>query len=186
VTEPPELIVREAVRMSTLSPCAKSKRGAITFIPDERPNLCVVLAGGFNGQPEPFKCDASERCRAACGKLCEHAEDRAIRASILEFERVFTCGVDSGIKLDLVHAKTIDGALVAGGHPSCWQCSRTILGCGFIAGVWLYEAKQVHSMHVDEFMVAKAEQAGPLFGVWVRYAAVDFHRVTLENCGLTK
>lgn len=61
---------------------------------------------------------------------------------------------------ELLHIKVRDGEPVASGGPSCWQCSRMILEAG-IAGVWLLHEKG-----------------------WRRYLAEEFHRLTLENCGM--
>ena len=119
----------------------------------------VSASSGHNAQPPGFECDGSVECRANCGKLCEHAEASALRslASPPHLHGVRT-------KLcDMVHAKVIDGELVPSGPPSCWQCSRAILADGRIGGVWL-----VH-------------EAG-----WRRYGATEFHRLTLETCGLAR
>jgi hypothetical protein len=64
---------------------------------------------------------------------------------------------------ELVHVKVVDGLVVAGGGPSCWQCSRLALEVA-VAAVWLYE--------IDN---------GPR---WRRYTAEEFHRATLVACGL--
>lgn len=61
---------------------------------------------------------------------------------------------------DLLHVKVVDGLPVASGGPSCWQCSRTIVDAG-IVGVWL-----LHE------------------GGLQRYTAAEFHRLTLQACGL--
>jgi deoxycytidylate deaminase len=57
---------------------------------------------------------------------------------------------------DLLHVKTVDGQIVPSGVPSCLKCSRLILGAGLL-GVWLYH------------------ETG-----WRRYAASEFHRLTLD------
>src|SRR5690606_17136333 len=70
VTPPTALIVRTLVRMGQLSPCAKSKRGVV--IADER--MTTIVANAFNGPPPPFTCGGDDACRAACNKICVHAE----------------------------------------------------------------------------------------------------------------
>lgn len=63
-------------------------------------------------------------------------------------------------KADMLHIKTVDGVPVPSGPPSCWQCSRNILAAG-ISYIWL--------LHEEG---------------WKRYYAADFHRLTLQHCGL--
>lgn len=63
--------------------------------------------------------------------------------------------------LEMLHVKTVDGDLVPSGGPSCWQCSRSISRDQRIAAVWLFH------------------EAG-----WRRYPTEEFHRLTLEVCGL--
>lgn len=92
-------------------------------------------------------------CRATNAKRCVHAEMRAVREA------------GRGRGGDIVHVKVVErGELVAGGGPSCWQCSREILDAGF-RGVWLYE-----------------KSSG--FDCWRYYTAVDFHRATMLTCGI--
>ena len=63
---------------------------------------------------------------------------------------------------DLIHAKVDDdGNFCLSGPPSCWQCSRMIADSK-IARIWLF--------HED--------------GGWTYYEADEFHRLTLEHCGL--
>lgn len=61
----------------------------------------------------------------------------------------------------LVHVKTVNHKLVPSGPPSCWQCSRLILDCGAVSDVWLFH------------------ETG-----WKSYSALDFHTLTLRECGL--
>lgn len=163
---PPVDVVALAVQAANRSPCAKSKRGAVLWCPptpsehaivadDLREHGMRIVSTGHNarvGSP----CDGSPRCRQTCGKRCEHAEAAAIRwARATTWPR----------PLELLHAKTIDGHLVAGGPPSCWQCSKAILVDGRIGGVWLY----------------RDMPSGP---TWVRYSVDRFHALTLSNCGI--
>lgn len=63
---------------------------------------------------------------------------------------------------EMLHVKIdTSGKLVAGGGPSCWQCSRDALEAR-IAVVWLYEERAI----------------GPQ---WRQYTAEEFHRVTCAN-----
>lgn len=174
---PPDWIINCARIEGMNSPCAKSQRGVVLFnqsFEDTRVRLgmnapegpapwtslarSIVMATGFNGPPEGFSCDGSERCRANCGKLCVHAEQRAILEG---------CTLDDVGDLDLLHVKVVNGVVVPGGGPSCWQCSRQIVDVGLL-GVWLFES----------------EDLDPRIGNWKYYTAHEFHTVTLKNAGL--
>lgn len=128
MTAPPDFAIRAAVEVGRRSPCSKSKRGAVVYVP----HIGAIIGVGHNAQPSPFACTADERCRESCGKLCVHAEARTIRDALV------TAGSHNLNGLELVHAKVANGLLVPGGGPSCWQCSREVLDVG-LAAVWLYE-----------------------------------------------
>jgi deoxycytidylate deaminase len=191
---PPEHVIAEAVAQAKCSPCAKSKRGAVVFDAFHK-----VVGIGYNHQPEGFACDGSEFCKSACPRLCLHAEDVAIRGLDPDY---------SGYGLDLVHVKVVDSALVPGGPPSCWQCSRVIaqIGCA----VWLFEAQRWHTECRCKacWRTTIIPQGGSTTGVctqcndignlldrgkvkyditsgeWRRYEAHAFHEITLRNSGL--
>lgn len=173
-----------------------------------------VISTGRNCQPAPFVCDGgSPRCREVCGKRCVHAERRALDG-MLSMLGGFVPQVDrEPSDLDLVHVKLgTDGRVIAGGGPSCWQCSREILDVG-IGGVWLYEAMpEEWCPHTDMPRTecsfcqgadciadrGKCDTPGPcdhdvidrhgglpvVTARWRRYGAEEFHRVTLRNCGM--
>lgn len=126
--DPPANVIAEAIALANKSPCAKSKRGVVIWEPGT--NGGILLSGGHNAPPFGFPCDGSAACRANCNKLCEHAEQEALR--------VLTIHPIPGVELELLHVKTVDGQLVPSGGPSCWQCSRSIARDTRIAGVWLY------------------------------------------------
>ena len=214
--QPPASIISFAEDVARRSPCAKSKRGAVVFQGQNPRNGAnpTIYGHGFNGQPDPFRCTGTDRCRRLCGQLCEHAEGRAIRsASGCVF--VTSGRAESGEPdVDLVHVKIgEDGKLVAGGSPKCWQCSRAILDCGFIAGVWLYQrVPEENCPHIVESkrtdcMLCQGEACNLCSppgsrtrcvhdvmerhhglampdAVWHRYTADEFHRTTLRNCGM--
>ena len=185
-SQPPDIFIQTAIVYANQSPCQKSKRGALIYehqdgnvyiIPDDRP-----VGRGYNGLPDIQVCDGSEACRRDCGKICVHAEARAIRDALTSprsFARSILYRTPGGATLSpltnhrLIHVKTVDGDLVAGGPPSCWQCSKDILDCG-LDGVWLFE-------HDDEHP-ASAVTSGK--GVWRYYTARHFHEVTLQNIPL--
>lgn len=156
--KPPDNIIEVARRCALWSPCAKSKRGAVVFDPSYPDGK--VLGRGWNHQPRGFACDGSDACRVACGKLCIHAEDAAIR----DVHDDWKCeGVGD---LELVHVKVVGEAVVPGGGPSCWQCSRLVVEVG-LKGVWLYELAP--------------GLAGGWPGEWRFYRAEEFHRLTLQH-----
>ena len=65
----------------------------------------------------------------------------------------------SALPFDMLHIKMADGEPVPSGPPSCWQCSRLI--AELVRFMWLF--------HEDG---------------WRRYTGEEFHRLTLEHCGL--
>jgi deoxycytidylate deaminase len=135
-----ERLLPDAAKVAVRSPCAKSQRGAIVFDSD---GLIVgrgfIIGRGFNAQPKPFACDGSDACRSSCAKLCEHAEQAAIR--------------DSGRYAQgahMLHVKVIRGVAVPSGEPSCWQCSRAILAAG-IQTMWLLHDDGVRGYTAADF-----------------------------------
>lgn len=196
MTEPPSYAVIAAQLAAMKSPCAKSKRGAALFdsviaeggARAGRRNPMLYGGTGFNGQPTPFRCDGSKACRAACGQLCLHAEQRAIIEAIRS-DDVGPRGAD------LVHVKVVDGVVVPGGGPSCWQCSRLVVDSG-IRGVWLFEQTDCPSercpfctgefcnVHQDGCECGSVERhtgIQPPQGEWTFYDADQFHRLTLRH-----
>src|SRR5262249_48917990 len=134
-TLPPQSMIDLAIEVAMQSPCAKSKRGAVLF-DDE----CHVWGTGWNGPPFLVegtlgKCDGSEQCRQHCSQRCLHAEIR----TIIEGMRIAR-GWEGGSFPAMLHVKIDEtNKIVAGGGPSCWQCSRLIVDVAFITGVWLYQ-----------------------------------------------
>ena len=143
-----------AIRAACESSCSKSKRGVIIW----NPHLNTYTTAN-NSPPlaSSFQCDGSDECKANCGKVAVHAEDRALRQWLMI----------NGIKAwsegtEMLHVKVVDGKAVPSGEPSCWQCSRIIADQkGIISGMWL--------LHEDGLK---------------RYDPIDFHRITLKNCNL--
>lgn len=170
--EPPANVVAEAVRIGAESPCAKSKRGVVIWLSDQDLSHLagcldgvryVVEACAHNARPDG-PCDGSDACRRDCGKVAVHAEEAAILkcADLRSWaEEWFRNGHRKQIVVEMLHVKVVDGQAVPGGPPSCWQCSRLILAAK-VDYMWLLE-----------------DGRG-----WVRRTAEDFHRETLQNCGL--
>jgi hypothetical protein len=200
MSAPPDFAIRAAVEAGARSPCDKIKRGAVVFSGTGYRDG-FILGVGHNAQPSPFACTGDARCRSACGKLCEHAEQVAVREALIDPR------ADGTLRgLHLVHAKVVDGDLVAGGGPSCWQCSRLVLAVG-LDGVWLYQRTWEECLSEDGCSycagtacaecedVPHASRHSPehhdrhhdLVEVsprWRYYTAEDFHRATLAACGI--
>lgn len=203
---PPDYAIQVAREVALKARCAKSKRGVVLFAIDwdESTDEVAVIAGkGFNGQPEPFRCAASEACRRDCAKLCLHAEDRAIRQALVEWSS------PPLNDLELLHVKVVDGEVVPGGGPSCWQCSRLVVEVG-LRGVWLFEAQRWHTEcrckacsrittipqgggttgvcaqcdHVGNLLDVGKRVYDLASGAWRFYSAVEFQRATLSECWL--
>lgn len=195
---PPSGIIELAEAKARLSPCAKSKRGAAVWRAGELDFVrSPIVHLGFNGPPAPFTCDGSAECRATCNRRCAHAESRAI-VSAIEYEHA------RGAEMLHVKINGAGGSLIPGGPPSCWQCSRDALEAG-IAAVWLFEAdpprcpkcgndagaihripQQIVSPNVTGAVMTGhgftyACHAEPVTGVWRRYTAEEFHRITCAN-----
>lgn len=151
--KPPEWVVERAIAAARRSPCAKSRRGAILW--DPRFPKAPAIAEGFNGPPMG-DCTRDDVCREVCGRVCAHAEARALYGS------KGPASPTAPRYLDLLHVKVDDaGDLVAGGPPSCLPCARTILDVGCVDGMWLYESA-----------------GGP---VWNRYSAAVFYVLSRLN-----
>lgn len=138
--------LQEAIRIGSLSPCAKSKRGVV--LSDRG---CGLLGSGYNHPPDGFVCDASQECQANCNKLCVHAEMDAVAN--------FTGGIKTGtfrwddlerLRPEMVHVKVVDGEGVPSGGPSCWQCSRHVINFG-ITAFWLLHEDGLRCYSPDEF-----------------------------------
>lgn len=164
LTAPPSHVLAQAQRIAAVRPpgrCVKSPRGAVVF--DSASH--VIHGWGFNAPPLPMTCTGTERCRKICRRICEHAEARAIDATLQAVD-VGGLARDRRV-LHLVHVKLgPDGLIMPGGPPSCADCSKRILGCGFINGVWLFEFGNSRTP------------------AWYFYRVVEFHKRSLEAEGL--
>lgn len=133
--------------------------------------------------PQTRACDGTESCRRDCAKICSHAEQTAITTALVGRSGEYLSG------LQLIHAKTVNGELVAGGGPSCWQCSRLVVEVE-LDGVWLYE--DVANVRFERMLIGMPPGMPPPPGrkhvrhvsEWRYYTALDFHRATLKACGL--
>lgn len=156
MNSPPQEAIDAAIEEGQWSLCSKSKRGVSVYrIID---NTCVIYGSGHNRPPLQLRCDGTDACKKTCNQYCLHAEQQAI-------DEVLRGNASSWKMISdmvMVHAKVVDGELVKGGPPGCWQCSRQILERGF-KGIWLYETR---------------------YDGWMFYESLDFHLETLENCGV--
>lgn len=150
-----ELAIQEGAK----SPCSKSKRGVVVWGrqrgPDGMATIPVIHA--HNGPPPGFACDGTDACKKACGRLCVHAEVRALLACNLRLPSLRSFAFDHKGYTDLLHVKVIDGVAVPSGPPSCVDCSKAILDYG-IERVWLLHERGLRS-----------------------YSALDFHSDSLLN-----
>jgi len=160
----PNDALHAAVAEGARSPCAKSKRGVVIFTTQG------LLAGGHNHPPDPFRCDGSKLCRRACTELCIHAEEDAMQHVIMgpsktsvvsNWSGMLTQMNIIGVDLQMLHVKVVDGKAVPSREPSCWQCSKSILGSGKIDRMWLLREDELRS-----------------------YTPLEFHEATLRNCWL--
>lgn len=147
--QPPQWVIDEAVKAARKSWCAKDQRGVVVW-----DGWGVVSAA--NGPPAPFKCSGSAECRAACGKIAGHAEERAL----MEWGNRPLWRPEAR----MLHIKLENDLPVPGGPPSCVGCSRSILMRGRIAGIWLW----LDAEHADGGVPA-----------WRWYPAVEFHTLSL-------
>lgn len=152
MNNPPPFLIKVAVEAARRSPCAKSKRGVV--IADGE----LVLGIGCNAPPPGFVCEGSDACRAACAKVAVHAEQSALLRAVGEIQHLERTSPRAVAPLAL-HVKVVDNELVAGGGPSCVDCSKLLLAGG-VMWVWLYEAR-------------------PDGDAWVQYDAEEFHRLSL-------
>lgn len=196
--------IHAARRGRALGACAKSSRGAAVFS-----RALGVFGTGYNAQPAPRTCSGSATCRKECGRLCVHAEEAAIMAAL----PMWAPAVRGLIALEIVHVKIDErGELVAGGPPSCEQCSRLILHVE-LSAMWLYEVTpEERCPHLVEHLRTEcplcqgedcaACRPGPgrprcdhdvldrhgelpiVHASWRRYTAERFHEETLRNLRL--
>jgi hypothetical protein len=143
MTQPPQSMIDIAIDTARRSPCAKSKRGVVVYAPTTTIEEGRKVGTGYNSMPIGT-CDGSDACRAACNKRCVHAEDRAIRDALVDVSsrrlipRAATEFYGKLCGHEAIHVKIVDGQLVGGGGPSCWQCSRLVVDVALDA-FWLYE-----------------------------------------------
>ncbi len=159
--KPPQFVLESIERLAMISPCSKSKRAAIVYDAEGE----TLWGFGYNTPPLGMYCDGSPACRKSCGQTCIHAEQMALRsaiynlaaesgrADILDRERPLPSGVWVGARsslfgLTMLHVKVVDGDVVPGGPPSCWQCSREILEHR-LAGFWLFEITSTNALRCD-------------------------------------
>jgi len=204
--EPPQAVIDAALKAAregrAHGACAKSSRGAVVFSRTHG----GIWGVGYNAPPAPFQCSGTEACRKSCGRLAVHAEQAAIVAAMPCFARLKLSPVE------MVHVKIDEGgALVAGGPPSCEQCSKLILHAE-ISAMWLFEAtpsdwcphldraavdctlcqgedcercvRGVGDLRCEHDVLERHGTLPVVGGRWRRYTAEDFHRATLRNLGL--
>lgn len=116
-----------------------------------------IISIGWNEPPLPWKCDGSDACKAICSKTAIHAEQAALIKAFGWNNDDFPLSA-----CEMLHVKIVKNQAVYSDKPSCWQCSKLILFTGLKA-MWLYHDDGLKS-----------------------YTPEEFHKLTLENCNLTK
>lgn len=147
--------LNQAINAARQSPCVKSQRGAILWRRPTEGRQGLYLSAGFNHPPEPFRCNGSVACRESCNKVCIHAEEDALLKIPTKSRVQWTLK-----ECEMLHIKIVNGHATSSGQPSCWQCSRKILGAGLKA-MWLFHKEGLRS-----------------------YTPEEFHRMTLRNSNL--
>lgn len=162
---PSQYLIDRALEVAAYSPCEKSKRGVVLS------RGGVVVGEGCNGPPDGFACPGRAACTGTCGLRCVHAEMRAI----------FDATANSGLVkrepwlLDLLHVELApDGGVVPCDGPSCVQCSKHVVECGFIGRVWLYVNNPLRDDRVPD-LVRPA---------WLSYEPAEFHELSLIASGV--
>jgi hypothetical protein len=102
-------VIPRVIDEARRSLCAKDRRGAGVWHRNYD-----HLSLGNNSPPAPFRCDGSAACKAACGKLAVHAEERAL----LRYLSAAGNGLGS-TGMDVLHLRVVDGEPVTSGPPSC-------------------------------------------------------------------
>jgi len=166
-SRPPADAIEWAIAAATQSGCQKSRRGVAIF----GGATGEVIANGTNHRPLGGLCSGTEMCKATCRFICVHAEVMAIRRALVVLARS-----ESALTRDWHHLRGLDAVhvkidqhqqKVAGDGPSCLSCAREVLDIG-LAGFWLFEESEA------------AEAFGmPHAGVWRRYTAEEFFRLSL-------
>lgn len=113
-----------------------------------------LISAGWNAPPKPFVCDGSDACRGVCAKTAIHAEQAAIIQALKLYDYMVIH------ECEMLHVKIVDGKAVTSEKPSCWQCSKLILETR-LKSMWLYQKEG-----------------------FVEYSPLEFHKQTLDNCGL--
>jgi hypothetical protein len=144
---PPSIIVEAAIAEARRGPCRKSRRGAVAFAVGD-PTSRIPC---HNRPPPPLACDGSPACRAACGQICNHAEERAV----FEWLRCGAAAQAAGFLAPGVpHAALVDFDVLhievdAEGEPvhfdregkpqrpSCITCAR-LMHLARVRRVWLF------------------------------------------------
>lgn len=144
------LLALEAANRIDVGRCRTSRRGAVIWAPLRG---VTMFATGTNARADGRECTESEACQKDCGRICYHAEQSALA----EWSRR---GLGALETTHLLHVKTVKGAAVPSGPPSCVECSKLLVRFG-VGHVWLFQEEG-----------------------WTHYDAWRFHEVTLKTLKL--
>ena len=207
-TRPDQHIIDLALQVAAMSPC-RSKRGVVLY----DPGTGAHRGSGYNGPPAPHTCPGRAICAGTCGQRSVHAETRALQAAE-HYRRFHPPGPYDLVHVELAPGpyaieveRSPDGLpigqaphVVAGqvlpcDGPSCLPCAARILDVGFVGGVWLYlgvsrclACRRFEDSSNEADRLKRCPDCGAYLtpqGVWRRYTAQKFYRVTLERCGMT-
>lgn len=101
--------------------------------------------------PAGTRCTSDQACKSSCATFAIHAEQDVLLQAGREADGS-----------EMLHLKTVDGAIVRSGPPSCVQCSKLMLQAGVVA-VWLCHE-----------------------GGWRRYSVAEFHRASAIANGISE
>lgn len=135
--EPKKTLIEIAMRMAGASGCQKSNRGAALWEPLHR-----LYFQGTN-HPAHGICRGDEACRAACSRICVHAEQAVLLACA-------SYRASLSRQSEMLHVKTVNGVLVPSGPPSCIECSKLMLASG-VGFMWLFHEAGWRHYTMSEF-----------------------------------
>lgn len=124
-----------AVSEATLSPCAKSRRGAVVFKDGQ-------ILGKGNNSPKDDKFCIPPICYPICSEYCDHAEANALKDAISKGRDVEGAS--------MFHIKVKGRAPVVSDDLSCLKCSTLVCEAN-IGEFILYQSSGFVAYPTEEF-----------------------------------
>lgn len=203
---PDEHVIAHALEVAALSPC-RSKRGVALY----DPRTGAHRGSGFNGPPGLLTCPGRAICSGTCGQRSVHAEVRALRSAATYFDNHpsgpydlvhVELAADGGVKpcsgpscwqcsREILDVGFVGGVWIYEAMPDEW-CPHVDMRrteCGFCHGVDCIADSGVCSAagrgeRCGHDVLARHGEMPVVRARWRRYSAAEFHRVTLERCGM--